>query len=78
MQGFSFANYRMMTGKGSREASEASVHIDIIDNDRAAGPQSSPRSIHLKANIAFTVQAVMNEKIDLAELRKYTGQASPA
>ena len=78
MQRLSFANYRMMTGKGLREASEASVHIDIIDNDRAAGPQSSPRSIHLKANIAFTVQAVMNEKIDLAELRKYTGQASPA
>jgi hypothetical protein len=78
VQWFGLANYRMMTGKGLREAFEASIHINVIDNDRAAGSQSSPRQIHLKANVAFIVQAVMNEKIDLAELRKHARQAAPA
>ena len=57
---------------------EAPIHVDIIDNDRAAGPQATHATIHLKANVTLTVQTVMNEKIDLAELRKYARQASPA
>lgn len=73
MQWLSLANYGLMTGEGLREASEAPVHIDIIDNDRAARSQSSPCTIYLKANITFTVQAIMNKEIDLAELSKYAG-----
>jgi len=57
---------------------EAPVHIDIIDDDRATGPQTSPRSVHLKANVSFAVQTVMNEKINLAESRKQARQTSPA
>jgi hypothetical protein len=59
-----------MTGKGLCEALEAPVRIDVIDDNRAAGPQSSPRPIHLEANVVFTVQAIMNEKVEIAELRK--------
>jgi hypothetical protein len=62
----------MMAG----EAVEAPVHTNIIDNNLPAGPQRSPRPIHFKANIAFTPQAVMNEKIHPAESRKCLGQAS--
>ena len=71
MQWLGLANYRVITRKGLREALETPVHIDIIDNYCAARSQGSPRPIHLKANVALTVEAVMNEKIDLAELRNY-------
>jgi hypothetical protein len=74
----SLANDGIIIGKRIHEAMEAPVHVDVIDNDRASGPQGGPRPIHLKPNITFTVQTVMNEKIDVAQLRKYPGQASPA
>jgi hypothetical protein len=57
---------------------EAPVRIDIIDNDGAAWPQGCPCPIHFKANIAFAVQTIVNEKIDLVELAKYARQAPPA
>ena len=48
------------------------------DNQTAARPQGGPRPIHLEANIAFAVQAVMNEKLDLAKLRKQSRQPASA
>jgi hypothetical protein len=49
---------------------KASVHIDIVDNDRPTWSQISPGSVHLKSNIPFAVQTVMDEKINLAEAGK--------
>ena len=57
---------------------EAPVHVYVVHNDCTAGPQCAPRHIHLKANITFTVQTVMNKKVNLAQLRKYAWQTSPA
>jgi hypothetical protein len=62
-----------MTGKALSEALEAAVCVDVVDDNRATGAQNSPRPIHLKANVVFTVQAIMNEKIDLSELREQAG-----
>src|SRR6266849_2818877 len=67
-----------MTGKGLREGPEAPIRIDIINDDCAARFQRRPRSIQLKTYVAFTVQAVVNEKINLAKLRKQAGKPSPA
>ena len=71
MQWLRLANYKLMTGKGLDEASKAAVVVNVIDYDCAARPQNGPRPIHLKADVVFTVQAVMNKEIDLAELGKY-------
>src|SRR5579864_8669270 len=67
-----------MTGKGLCEGLKAPIRIDIINDDCAARFQRRPRSIQLKAYVAFTVHAVVNEEINLAELREHPGKASPA
>src|SRR5258708_12881557 len=67
-----------MTGKGLGEGPEAPISIDIIHDDCAPRFQRRPRLIQLKANVALTVHTVVNEKINLAELRKHPGKAPPA
>ncbi|OAE99953.1 hypothetical protein AYJ54_32250 [Bradyrhizobium centrolobii] len=68
----------MIDGKGLHEAKEATVHVDVVNDDRAAWPQNWPRMIEFKANVTLAVQTVMNEKVNLSKLRQQAGQASPA
>ena len=59
----------MIVGK----AMEASVYVDIVYNNGAAGRQGSPCPIHLKSNVSFTMKAVVNKKINLSNFRKQFG-----
>jgi len=71
-------NHGFMTGKSLGEGPEAPISIDVINDDCAAWFQGCPGSIQFETNVAFTVQAVVNEKINLAELREQPGKPSPA
>ena len=75
---FGLANDRLASRKGLGEGSETPIGVNIIDNNRSPRSQSRPSQIYLKTNIVFTMQAVMNEKIDLTKLGKYIGKATSA
>ena len=49
---------------------KAGIYINIVNNDCSGWPQRRPSPIHLKTHISFTMEAIMYEEIDLAELRK--------
>src|SRR5215471_12939807 len=57
---------------------EAPICVDIIDDERTGWVQECPGSIQLEAYVAFTVQAVVDEKINLAESREQFGKTAPA
>jgi hypothetical protein len=59
-----------MVGKGLCESPEAPIGIDVIDHDRTALPQDCPSEINFEANVVFAMQAIVNEKINLAKFRK--------
>src|SRR5689334_19456014 len=77
MEGLCLA-YQGVTGDALRERPEGFVGIDIVDDHRAAGPKDGPYAAELEAHIALTMQAVMDEEIDLAELREQSRKLSPA
>jgi hypothetical protein len=68
-----FANHGLMAGKALREGPEAPVRIDVINHQGAAWFEGCPSAIQLEAYIAFTMHAIVNEKIDPAKLRKQLG-----
>src|SRR5215831_16150448 len=57
----SLANQRPVSGNSLHKGFETPVGIDVIDDDRSAQPQNRPGTVHLKANVLFTVQAIMNK-----------------
>jgi hypothetical protein len=57
---------------------EAAIYVDVVNDDCSAGAQAFPSTVNFEANIALTVQAVVNEKINLPELGQYAREASPA
>ena len=77
-QRLGLANYGLVIGMGLREGSETRIGVNIIDDNRSTRPQCDPSPIHLKANVLFTMQAIMNEKVDLAKFRKEPGKAEAA
>jgi len=66
-----------MAGKRLSEGAEPPIGIDVIDNEHAACSEGRPSSIQLEAYVAFSVEAVVNEKIDLAKSTKQFPKASP-
>ena len=78
MERLGLTNHGLMNGKALGEGPEAPVSIDVINNECAAWPYDCPGSIQLEAYVAFTVHAVVNEKIDLTKLGKQLGKAKPA
>jgi len=60
------ANQGLVTGKGLSKGPEAIISIDVINDQCAVWSQGCPRSIQLEAHVALTVEAVVNEKINLA------------
>lgn len=75
MKRLSLANHRLMTGKSLHKRFETPVGIDVIDDDRSARSQRCPSAVHFKANVMFTMQTIMNEKVDLAKLGKQARKA---
>jgi hypothetical protein len=71
------ANYGSMTREGFCKGLEAPITIDVIDNERTVWLQDWPNSIQLEAHIPFTVRAIVNEKINVAELRKQLRKTQP-
>jgi len=59
------------------ERAEPPISIDVIDNEHAACSEGRPSSIQLEPNIALSVEAVVNEKIDLAKSTKQFPKAPP-
>jgi hypothetical protein len=59
-----------MAGKGLCESPEAPIGIDVIDHDRTTRPQGCPSEINFEANVVLAMQAIVNEKINLAQFRK--------
>lgn len=49
---------------------EAPVHIDVVDDNRAAGSQNAPSPLQLKARVVRRVQTVVDEEVDLSERSK--------
>jgi hypothetical protein len=78
MERLRFANQGLLIGKALSERAKSPIGVDIIDDGSASGSEGSPSPIQLKAHIAFTVQAVVDEKIDLAQACQQFGKASPA
>jgi hypothetical protein len=72
------ANHRLLTGKSMSEGPEAPVGIDVIHDECSVWSRGRPRPIQFKAYVAFTVKAVVNEKINLAQVGKQMGKATPA
>src|SRR5271170_1613422 len=78
MKRLRLSNHRLLTPNGLRKRLKAPIGIDIIHDDRAVRRHDCPCSIQLETYVAFTVQAVVNEKINLAEAGEQLGKASPA
>jgi hypothetical protein len=72
------ANRGLLSREGTSERLEAAIGIDVIYNDCALRCHGRPSSIQFETYVAFTVQAVVNEKIDLSKLGKQLGKAPPA
>ena len=53
---------------------QAEVVVDVVYDHRAARPQRIPRMIELAAQVALGVEAVVDEKVDRAELLDQPGQ----
>ena len=66
MERLGFANHGLMTGKSLSERPKAAIRIDVINDNRTVGSQSRPGSIQLETYVAFSMQAVVNEEIDVA------------
>jgi hypothetical protein len=67
---FSLANHGLIAVKGLFEGLQAAIDIDVVDHDGAAWPQRCPSKVYLEANVLLGMKTVVNEKIDLAQLRK--------
>jgi hypothetical protein len=60
----------LMAGKNPRERIEAPIKINVVDEQSPAGPQSGPSPIQLEAHIAFCMPTIMDEEVDVPELRE--------
>jgi hypothetical protein len=67
-----------MTGHGLGEGLEAPIHVDVIHHECAPWFYGGPSCIQLEAHVPFTVQAVVNEEINLAKLREQLRKAASA
>src|SRR5262249_21161951 len=77
VQGLRLADQGGVARTGLGGAPEAPAGVDVIDDDRPARAQGGPGPIHLEADVAFAVQAVVDEEVDLAEPREDAREAPP-
>jgi hypothetical protein len=68
----------LFVGNSLSEGLEAPTSIDIINNECAVYCYDCPCLIQFETYIAFAVQAVVDEEINLAEVRKQLRKASSA
>ena len=52
--------------------------IDVDDDDSSSGRQGVVTVLQFKSDIAVSMDAVVDEQVDLAEFRKQPGKAPPA
>ena len=78
MERLRLANHELFFGNGLSEGPEATISINIINDDCTLYSYGSPCSIQFEAYVAFTVQAVVDKEINFAEARKQLGKASSA
>ena len=71
-----FANEAKVTRERFIERMEAPVYIDVVHDERSARPQFRPGPIHLEADVALAMQAVVDEEIDRLQFREELWQPS--
>jgi hypothetical protein len=64
--------------KGLSERVKAPVEIDVVDDDGSSGRQGIVTVLQFKSDIAVSMDAVVDEQVDLAEFRKQPRKAPPA
>src|SRR5208282_1206919 len=74
----SLGNSGLLTGERLGKGLESLIRVDVVHHQYAARPQDRPYPIQFETHVALTVQAVMNEHVYLAELRKQLRKAHPA
>lgn len=78
MKRLGLTNYGEPGGKGLLEGLETPIDIHIIHQDGSVVSQGRPCPIQFESYVAFGVQAVVNEEINLPQSRKQPGKPSPA
>src|SRR5450432_2637748 len=78
VKGLRLANKRGIAGIIAVEGMKSVVGVDIVYYDGPAGTQHPPRPIELETHVAFTVQTIVNEQVDLPKLCKEGWQPPPA
>ena len=67
-----------MSGKSLGEGLEAAVRVDVVNDKRATGSHRFPGAIQLETKVAFAVETIVNEEVNLSELSEQTGKAAAA
>ena len=68
----------MMVRETLSETPEATIDVDIIDDDCSARPKERPSAINFESNVSFAMQTVMDEEIDPSELGEEIRQSLSA
>src|SRR5262249_50932907 len=70
MKRLGFAGHGLMACKIQFESSEATIAVHVINHNCASRPQGCPSEIELEPNVLFSMKAIMDEDIDLAQARE--------
>ena len=74
MNRLSLAYHRSMPIERANKGFETPITINVIDDKRSTCRQHRPNSIQFVSHISFTVQTVMDKKMNGAEVRKQLGK----
>ena len=78
MERLGLAIHRQLIWKLLSERPEAPTGIDVIHDDYTVRSKNLPGHVQFETNIAFAVQTVVNEEINLAKSRDQLGKVAPA
>jgi hypothetical protein len=78
MKRLGLANHGALVWKGLSKGLETPIDIDIVNHQGAICSHGCPCSIQLESYVAFAVQAVVNEEINLAQSGQQPREPSPA
>src|SRR5579871_5968421 len=72
------ADQGKLPGNGPGKRAKAPIGVHVVNDDGALRRQAWPGSIQLEPNVTLTMQAIVNEQVDLTQVGKQFRETAPA